>query len=285
MVSIKKTLFLSVAVCLAICFSAAVVACDFNKVEQSDESEGIYMDPDVFFDDVFQDSFLNKNGNDDVFSLNNTPVRENSPIKGKTFYFLGSSVTYGASSKGISMADYISKRNDCVCVKEAVSGTTLANRSGNSYVARLKNFDTTKSIDGFICQLSTNDKNFSDRGFVTQGYDIDTFDTYYTYDAMQYIIAYVKQNWNCPIYFYTGSYFQDDNYDEMVAVCLELAKKWDIKVINLYDNKPFNDVTKKEYKLFMADPIHPTQAGYRFWWVPFMERKILENIGYTFEKD
>lgn len=64
-------------------------------------------------------------GNAEQYALKQVMVVENSPLAGKQIIFLGSSVTYGASSKGVSFADYIGVRNDCEIVKEAVSGTTL----------------------------------------------------------------------------------------------------------------------------------------------------------------
>lgn len=52
--------------------------------------------------------------------------------------FLGSSVTYGAASQGVSFADFIARRNGCEAIKEAVSGTTLVDNGSDSYVSRLK---------------------------------------------------------------------------------------------------------------------------------------------------
>ena len=58
--------------------------------------------------------------------------------RGEKIIFLGSSVTYGASAKGVSFEDYIGKRNQAEVVKEAVSGTTLVDNGANSYISRLK---------------------------------------------------------------------------------------------------------------------------------------------------
>ena len=44
----------------------------------------------------------------------------------KTIIFLGSSVTYGAASGGVSFADVICRNYGYNMIKEAVSGTTLA---------------------------------------------------------------------------------------------------------------------------------------------------------------
>ncbi len=72
-------------------------------------------------------------------------------ITGKTFYWLGSSVTLGMESGDVAVADYIAARNGATCVKEAVSGTTLIDEpykkifaSYDSYITRLK---TTKAFD------------------------------------------------------------------------------------------------------------------------------------------
>ena len=50
---------------------------------------------------------------------------DNHPLNGKTIYWLGSSVTYGSAASGMSMADYLSAKTGAICVKEAVSGTTI----------------------------------------------------------------------------------------------------------------------------------------------------------------
>ena len=81
---------------------------------------------------------------------------ENSPLEGKRIIFLGSSVTYGAASKGVSFADYIGARNNCEIIKEAVSGITLVDTGQSSYIQRLKKMDES-AADLFVCQLSTND--------------------------------------------------------------------------------------------------------------------------------
>ena len=64
-------------------------------------------------------------GNGEKYSLDNAAPNADSPIEGKTVLFLGSSVTYGSASGGVSFADYIEKRDGCEMIKSAVSGTTL----------------------------------------------------------------------------------------------------------------------------------------------------------------
>ena len=75
-------------------------------------------------------------------------------LQNKTVLFLGSSVTYGAASGGVSFAELMVDVCGIHCIKEAVSGTTLADINDDSYVARLKKVDTSQTVDLFICQLS-----------------------------------------------------------------------------------------------------------------------------------
>mgnify|MGYP000715422101 CR=1 FL=1 len=35
---------------------------------------------------------------------------------------------------------------------------------------------------------------------------------------------------------------------------------------------------KKEYEVYMADPVHPTQAGYLEWWTPKMEEYLYQFL-------
>jgi len=214
-------------------------------------------------------------GNAEQYHLEETAVLEDSPLEGKNLCFLGSSVTEGASSLHVSFADYIAKRNSCDYVKEAVGGTTLVDNGENSYIQRmLGNISTDEEFDAFICQLSTNDaqKDFP-LGDISKSKDQNDFDTSTIIGAMEYIISYAQETWDCPVVFYTGTKFDSGLYAEMVDSLYELQDKWGIYVIDLWNGL---DTEIEEYDLYMADHIHPTQAGYLEWWTPFMEEQLYE---------
>ena len=78
-------------------------------------------------------------------------------LKNKTVLFLGSSVTFGSASGGVSFADMMEEQCGLTMVKEALSGTTLADIDDGSYVARLKKVNPKIKMDLVIVQLSTND--------------------------------------------------------------------------------------------------------------------------------
>lgn len=217
-------------------------------------------------------------GNNKKYGLEQAEENAIPDLKGKKVIFLGSSVTYGAASKGVSFADYIGKRNQLDVVKEAVSGTTLVDTSEDSYISRLKQIQE-ENADLFICQLSTNDASQKKPlGTVSDSDELASFDTGTVAGAIEYIICYAKKKWNCPVLFYTNPKYDSSEYERMVHVLLEIQKKWGIGVIDLWDGRSFNNLTKEERELYMADQIHPTQAGYLKWWTPYMEEKIIENL-------
>lgn len=216
-----------------------------------------------------------KNGKLEGNKMEIVVEKQTTELTDKTILYLGSSVTYGASSLQKSFVEYISERNDSKYIKEAVSGTTLADNGPKSYVSRLKRVNTNAKVDLFVCQLSTNDASRNKTlGEIKDGnYDVKT-----TCGAIQYIVSYVKEKFNCPVVFYTGSYYESDRYSKMVDILLELSNKMGFYVADLYTDEEFNNISKEDYKLYMADQVHPTRAGYYYWWTPKIEAKMIEAI-------
>lgn len=217
-------------------------------------------------------------GNGARYGLDRVDAVPNSPLAGKTVVFLGSSVTYGASSKGVSFADYIGVRNNCTIIKEAVSGTTLVDEGIGSYISRLHKLDIPHA-DLFVCQLSTNDATQrKPLGEVTDTTNTDDFDTATIAGAIEYIIAYAQDAWGCPVAFYTNPQYDSTAYGEMVALLHQMTGKWGITMIDLWNDADFNDINAEQRALYMADGIHPTQAGYLEWWTPAMEPILFQTI-------
>lgn len=214
-------------------------------------------------------------GNDKAYALENVQALENSPLNGKNLVFLGSSVTYGSAAKGVSFADYIAVRNGCSITKEAVSGTTLVDSGINSYISRLKKLDKNKTVDMFICQLSTNDATQKKPlGTISNSSNLADFNTKTVAGAIEYIIAYVNESWSCPVVFYTNPQYDSKEYAEMVTLLQEIADKWDIEIIDMWNDDLFCAISLDQKNLYMADPIHPTQAGYLEWWTPHIESAL-----------
>lgn len=247
-------------------------------------------------------------GLDAVESLGNTD------LTGKTIYWLGSSVTAGMAADGLSMSDYIAKRNGCTCVRDAVSGTTMLDQpiteddgsvristdtgeEQQSFVYRLENskyFDKDADIDLFVIQISTNDcggeKNDT-WGEVTADdvRDRSMFDRQTTLGATEYMVSYVQETWGCPVVFWSGAWFGEkekswetgangSEYDALLTAMEPLEKKWGVKVIDLFHDKEFNDISDEDYKYYMSDKIHPKKAGYLLWWTPAFEEGLADAL-------
>ncbi len=178
-------------------------------------------------------------------------------LSGKTILFLGSSVTYGSASGGVSFADIMSEACGINCIKEAVSGTTLADIDPRSYVARLKKIDKATALDLFICQLSTNDASPS-----------KNIDFCEIEQAIRFILNYVKETFGCPIVFYTGTYFENEKYSKMVELLYSLQNEYDFYILDLYNDKDMRAISEADYNRYMQDPVHPNITGYKEWWTP-----------------
>ena len=217
-------------------------------------------------------------GNAIEYAPENTVHLPESPLSGKHIVFLGSSVTYGAAAKGVSFVEYISARNECTVTKEAVSGTTLTDSGLDSYVTRLKTIRDPEA-DLFVCQLSTNDASQKKPlGSIADGFDPSSFDTKTVTGAIEWIIAYAKEKWNCPVLFYTNPRYDSKAYADMHEMLVKIAEKWDINIIDLWADETFNAITAEQRVLYMADAIHPTQAGYQLWWTSVMEQKLYSSL-------
>lgn len=215
-------------------------------------------------------------GNGETYDFSHIQPMDNSSLKGKTVLFLGSSVTNGAAALHQSIPEYFSARMGCTAIKEAVDGTTLVDSGSDSYIQRmLKNVDASAKIDLLVCQLSTNDASKGKPlGDITQSTALADFDTSTITGAMEYIIAYARDTWGCPVVFYTNARFDSENYPAMVARVHELADKWGIGVLDLWTAEEFNAISEAERAVYMYDGIHPCKAGYRDWWGPELERQL-----------
>jgi len=183
-------------------------------------------------------------------------------LQNKSVLFLGSSVTYGSAAGGVSFAEHMAEQLNFRMIKEAVSGTTLADTDETSYVARLKKLGTDMPVDLFICQLSTNDA-------------WKKIDPRLTESAIREIVAHVRGAWNCPIAFYTGTKYDSPEYAGLVELLLQLAQELDFSVLDLWHDPEMNAVSPEDYARYMHDPVHPFDVGYREWWTP----KFVEFVG------
>ena len=195
--------------------------------------------------------------------------------KQPTFFFLGSSVTYGATTNGKSFVELIDEDLRCDVVKEAVSGTNLANTKTSSYVARFqKAVDLKVEYEHFVIQLSTNDAtNNMDYGTVGEETDPASFNTKTTAGAMEYLISYIRENFIADITFYTNPYYNNARYEQLIGVLDQIKAKWGIHVLDYYRYQDMERLDEATLKGYMSDAIHPNANGYR-WVADIMEEHL-----------
>ncbi|MDO5765692.1 MAG: SGNH/GDSL hydrolase family protein [Elusimicrobiales bacterium] len=186
---------------------------------------------------------------------------------------LGSSVTYGSASGGVSFVEMLAEATGCEAVKEAVSSTTLVDVGPESYVSRMRGMDRSLPVRLLVCQLSTND---AARGLPLgqPAGPKGTFTPDTVAGALETVIVEARNIWHCPAAFYTSPRYDSPSYGRMVELLLRIADLWDVPVIDLWNDRAFNDIAPLNRARWMADPIHPTLEGYREWWLPAMIRGI-----------
>lgn len=211
-------------------------------------------------------------GNSRKYNLDQVATNISSPLYGKHILFLGSSVTFGFGALAESFVDDLWKKDGVIATKDTENGTTLVEKDrynpGDSYIARFKENLAGKSPEAFVLQLSTNDaQTHQQLGKIkSTGHD---FDTQTILGALQYMVWQAQQKWHCPILLFTNPDFGNPFYGQMVEQTLILAKQEGFAVLDLY-----HELGKKSASLYMADPIHPTRAGYLKIWTPLFERKL-----------
>lgn len=236
-----------------------------------------------YFEMAYPESFYRSHTpNDPFWSVAESPFFPSSPLRGKRILFLGSSVTLGLRSENEAVADYLQKQDGLIAIKEAVSGTTLRQEHWEdlSYVSRLLRYETTpeqNSLDAVIIQLSTNDAWDPKR----LGIPLERASSETTFGAIEVLIQEVRRHFSCPLYFYTGAYYDLFNggvYRQMVDGVHVIAQKYGVGVIDLYSDPDFNARGKERYAYWMSDPIHPFRSGYRAWWTPYFRAFLLQNL-------
>ena len=233
---------------------------------------------------------LNKSGNADEWLPANQEVNEDSPIAGKTIFWLGSSVQDGFGARHNAIGDFMEVIEKTNKIKDCYSGTYIATTADEDYLPRFLLHDATTDpvVDLVVVQLGTNDsKQLTEVGDVTADdvRDYDSFDQTTTMGALEYIMKYAQETWNCPVLVYTSLWFDETKtatgmqkeaiYDEIVDKCKIACEKWDCYLLNMWDNSDaIMAVAGDMYDTYMTDSVHPTMQGYLEWWYPYFKAEI-----------
>ncbi len=82
-------------------------------------------------------------------------------------------------------------------------------------------------MNDFVCQLSINDIEL---GVISRDFDKSSFDVTTSIRTIEFTINKVNENYDCPIYFYTNPYFENEktsNYRALIDSLVLLKEKYD----------------------------------------------------------
>ena len=183
---------------------------------------------------------------------------------GPTYYFLGSSVTRGSATHGISFVENLAQRTGCRCIKNAVDGTTLADIEEQSYPRRLRSFPPPEGTDHIFIQLSTNDvARGVPIGTIHAGADRTDIDVSTALGGAEDMILYLRARIAAPITFFT-SWCDNPAYGELVTGAYGLCKKYRIGILDFYRGWNMQPVTPEKLVAYKEDGVHPNARGYRY---------------------
>ena len=184
------------------------------------------------------------------------------------------------NSKYFTKSGILGNFYDHIASKDRINEDTIWKKNFKFQPFDVNADAVSNTHDAFICQLSTNDaSNAIPLGEISSSRNLEDFDTKTVLGALEYIIVYADTTWHCPVVFYTGTQYDSPAYGKMVEQLLKLQEKYEIGVIDLWNDAEMNQVSEEDYKLYMFDGIHPTQAGYLNWWIPKMEAYLYDYLG------
>ena len=236
---------------------------------------------------------FNHPGNGPEYSLSQVEVLEDSPLQGMKALGVGSSVLAGTASKGVGPGEYFCALNGMEYTKECAVGTSVTSTTRptldglGTYLPRMMQHTAEEDFDMVFIQLGTNDCAdwvvVGESGEDTS-LNLEDYDEYTYCGAMQSMIAYAINTWgeDVGIFIFSNTTFEDKNvekYDQMVDYTQDICTKWEnagynVHLIDMWNNAELNDVPSDLVELYGAGEIHPRQAGYLIWWMPFWNEVI-----------
>ncbi len=211
------------------------------------------------------------------YSVDSVAVQKENALTGLNIAYLGSSVTEGSKSDGVSFPEYIAKRNEGTCVKEAVDGSTMVGTDKDSYITRLEKMDKDAKFDLFVIELANEDVDAGNKvGEVVESTNKDDFDTKTIAGSLQYMITYVQETYQCPVALLTSIDNGDKKVNDVVQLGWQLKTKMtNVGMIDLWYNLDKKD---KNFDAYMADDTHPTAQGYLEFYTPYIESRMVEIL-------
>ena len=140
-------------------------------------------------------------------------------------------------------------------------------------------FSSYKTYPLTICGVTVNNLNCGDLTLI-EGVGLRDPNGYVTYDPDEFTLnlnsAVITSTGKTAIKFQLGAITRFNiNVEEGTSTVRTSSGTSGMAVIDLYNDKEFNNVSEDAYKYYMADPIHPTKEGYAEWWMPKLESEMI----------
>lgn len=206
---------------------------------------------------------------------------------GKKLLGFGDSIARGRNNGYLEM---IADKNNMVVANYGSDGATVAPREGydNQIIKKINEAITAgESADYIIFNGLTNDANVTDEsrlGEITTTYDMPADVTTFS-GAFEELIKIMRDEWPAAKIIYVRPHNMDSRGDRQVIFgerAIEICKKWSIPVVDIYSEGNLNTQIAEMKRLFtvdtystgLGDGTHPTEEGYREFYVPMIESKM-----------
>lgn len=195
--------------------------------------------------------------------------------KDKTALFLGDSIVYGFKSNHFSWAEYIKENYDLSsCTNAGISDyrVSIYDDKNKWLVSEMEPYKNSK-YDYVIMEGGINDIfYFTPLGEISSSFDKESFDINTFAGGLERYLYEAKNNWpdakiGYIVFYYTPKYVERgkswnyDDYKKYVDLLIKILDKWDIKYINLFDDK-YSDMLKVETNTYLPDYLHLNKEGY-----------------------
>lgn len=212
-------------------------------------------------------------------------------------YSDGDSIAYGSGAFGYSYAFQYAEKYTLDITSKAVPGATISSGvADKSHIAESIIKNVSSKYDYIFLEGGVNDYYTSAKlGNITSAGTTE-FDMNTTCGALESALYYVKNN--CPdshVYFVSihnvNNIASKKNsigltYSDYRNAIEKICKKYGVTVIDCYNESGFNteneslkfNYTYKGFGVYPdGDGLHPTESGYREFYMPIIERTILKN--------
>ena len=198
-------------------------------------------------------------------------------LKGKSVLSFGDSIMYGTGNGGEGISDMIAIKYGMSCTDYAVPGATFGESSGRGHIPDQirKAYSQGRTADIILINGGTNDMNHTAFGNITDGYDMSkTSEKPYT-EAFERSLWMLGTYWRYVPVIYIRAHNmelgEDANERRYGERAMEIAEKWSINAIDLYNDSGMNTEDKAICSRYSylnpstgmtCDSIHPNAIGY-----------------------